>query len=1006
MTDHIVKPLSPQKPLSREIFLQVLESSLKVNGFRFTRDAALEWLSNYPGDLMVGWYYAQSLINDGLIKQARPILQGLCNADPEFLKAAESLLHAVQNIESSPFQETAINPMPGRLDFTRELNSYLFALNGKSMDPESVSSWGKDLWQGRQFLSDGQLDKAEESIRRALSADPPTPLAAVLHLQLLFANQNIPIEDKRKLAARYRQRWPDTLVCVLFLAEWLMDTDKSNEAVALMHQIVARDISGQVIERLWGVNQPYRSLWPERLELALQIPIPAVVAANLGWNLLPEVIHLNDPAGYHLLSSELNVSEIATSMLQSTIDEVHKDLGEDLPSLESKISPLAKPEDGSKRTTGVKQDATRLISEEELELYISHTMKSIDNGSQETSSEPFSNVLSTSSMLTEVERDSGFEVGSPKETLQLVEDEFEKLAERLQLPGLTRMDGRFPIYVVFSARGRLESFYGSNIAAVLEVEMQRLVQSIESRRGWGARLFIPDDPANLQELGLKPSRPGSAWDLKLALVDLDAVLEKRGERIGALLIVGGPEIVPYHRLPNPLDDPDVDVPSDNPYGTRDENYFFPEWPVGRLPGGCDGDARLLIGSLRRMTAYHSQRRKPIPLIKRLATWITGIISPRRRCRIGFGYTAEIWQRAAANVFHPIGEPDELLVSPPYGITGDTIDDYLDDLDFTGNSDECIPIPRGKLGYFNLHGVVSESEWFGHRDPQNLQGGSEYPIAFRPQDIHLGTNTQDSNFPTVIFSEACYGTWIEGRTSENAIALKFLEAGSLALVGSTCMSYGSIDGNLSAADLLGYCFWQNIREGFSAGEALCQAKIKLINEMNRRQGFLDGEDQKTLISFNLYGDPLTQPLQSNIRRKSIQNKNRPVNNIKIVCDRRQNPEWPQEVPDEVMEQVRQVVAQYLPGMAGAEVEYTEERQVCNGQGHSCPTSQLNKSDTFDLENPGTTDGVTNSKAHHGNDLQRKMVTLSKNVQNANGVHPYYAHLTLDPGGKLLKLVVSR
>ena len=65
MTDHNVKPFSPQKTLSREIFLQVLESSLKVRSFRFTRDAALEWLSNYPGDLMVGWYYAQSLIYDG-----------------------------------------------------------------------------------------------------------------------------------------------------------------------------------------------------------------------------------------------------------------------------------------------------------------------------------------------------------------------------------------------------------------------------------------------------------------------------------------------------------------------------------------------------------------------------------------------------------------------------------------------------------------------------------------------------------------------------------------------------------------------------------------------------------------------------------------------------------------------------------------------------------------------------------------------------------------------------
>lgn len=70
---------------------------------------------------------------------------------------------------------------------------------------------------------------------------------------------------------------------------------------------------------------------------------------------------------------------------------------------------------------------------------------------------------------------------------------------------------------------------------------------------------------------------------------LDDALGKRGGRIGALLIVGGDEVVPFHRLPNPTDDLDVEVLSDNPYATRDSNYFIPEWAVGRLPGGCGTD---------------------------------------------------------------------------------------------------------------------------------------------------------------------------------------------------------------------------------------------------------------------------------------------------------------------------------------------------------------------------------------------------------------------------------
>mgnify|MGYP001081235206 CR=1 FL=1 len=74
-----------------------------------------------------------------------------------------------------------------------------------------------------------------------------------------------------------------------------------------------------------------------------------------------------------------------------------------------------------------------------------------------------------------------------------------------------------------------------------------------------------------------------------------------------------------------------------------------------------------------------------------------------------------------------------------------------------------------------------------------------------------------------------------------------------------MAYGSIAAPLAAADLLGHTFWRYLHEGFPAGEALRQAKIHLASSMSQRQGYLDGEDQKTLISFILFGDPLAQPL---------------------------------------------------------------------------------------------------------------------------------------------------
>ena len=107
----------------------------------------------------------------------------------------------------------------------------------------------------------------------------------------------------------------------------------------------------------------------------------------------------------------------------------------------------------------------------------------------------------------------------------------------------------------------------------------------------------------------------------------------------------------------------------------------------------------------------------------------------------------------------------------------------------------------------------------------------------------------------MYSEACYGANIANKNEVDSLALKFMAIGAMGFVGSTVISYGSVGMPLIGADFLGWLFWGHMKEGLTAGEALMQAKIGLVKEMTQRQGFLDGEDQKTLISFVLYGDPL-------------------------------------------------------------------------------------------------------------------------------------------------------
>jgi hypothetical protein len=288
-----------------------------------------------------------------------------------------------------------------------------------------------------------------------------------------------------------------------------------------------------------------------------------------------------------------------------------------------------------------------------------------------------------------------------------------------------------------------------------------------------------------------------------------------------------------------------------------------------------------------------------------------------------------------------------------------------------------------LGYYNLHGLIDASEWFGQRDPGQAYDGPDYPVALRPKDV-----VNSGRSPKLVFSEACFGAHIIGKQVNEAMALKFLSAGTLAVVGCTCTAYGSIATPLIAADLLGNSFWRYLQEGYPAGEALRLAKIYLADEMHRRQDYLDGEDQKTLISFILFGDPLAQPLDSVKIRKSVLRPLEPNREVKTVCDRADKNEVAAKAPQEVIDHVKQVVEQYLPGMADASLLYSHEHTDCDGEDHKCPQVDLHVKSTTSKQ------------------PSRRVVTLSKQVKKDQLTHPMFARLTLDGQGKVVKLAVSR
>lgn len=551
-----------------------------------------------------------------------------------------------------------------------------------------------------------------------------------------------------------------------------------------------------------------------------------------------------------------------------------------------------------------------------------------------------------------------------------VEVDFTRISERINARRQALdEDRRFPAYIILSSRTRLMQIFGEDAFNQLDNAIVLLAGTIRKRPGWTAYHIYIDDPSSFEKFKLHPADPANAWQIKLRLADLDQALRQRGEMIGSLLIVGGDRILPFHRLPNPVDDDDDFVFSDNPYTTTDENYFAPQWAVGRLPSG--DSAELIMRQLKKMIDDHSIAVQSVGVLTRIRIWLYLRFERflRRKPR-SLGYTASIWRKASMAVYKSIGEPRSLLTSPP------------------AQANKIAPIITHPFhfSYFNLHGLEDAPEWFGQRDPlKDTEAGPDFPIAFRPEDV-----VNSGRAPKVIYSEACFGANIADKSIDTALCLKFLDSGSRAFIGSTKVSYGSVTTPLIAADLLGHLFWNQLNQKIPAGEALRRAKLQLASEMHRRQGYLDGEDQKTLISFVLFGDPLFNPAMQLARpgQKIIVRRTSRPKQMKTVCALGVGDLSDLDNPAEI-DRVKTIVSKYLPGMADAQCRiHPQPMYGCENDQHQCPSNQM---------------GIKRLVA---GEQSTRVYTFAKHVVDGSRRHAHFARLTLDSSGKVLKFSVSR
>ncbi len=368
--------------------------------------------------------------------------------------------------------------------------------------------------------------------------------------------------------------------------------------------------------------------------------------------------------------------------------------------------------------------------------------------------------------------------------------------------------------VIVTNLGALRDKYGDKLKQV-QAAINELITA-DRARGLTTRLVALDSATDLAAVHGKPAERGDARSTKKAI---DAVYKALLPEY--LLIVGGPDVVPFVPLKNPCyapdGDEDLEVPSDLPYAcstgyaTDAAHFLGPTRIVGRLPDlPGESDPRFLIKILR--TA---------------ATWTERERADYERY---FAISAEVWQKSTQQSITTLfGSSTDLKTVPP------------------GGPEWSASELHRKVHFINCHGSPSDPQFYGQR-------GENYPVAEKASKLIAQVTPG-----TVVAAECCYGGQVYAPSDSDGqagICLTYLDNGAYAFLGSSTIAYGPSAGN-GQADLLCQDFMRVVLSGGSTGRALIEARHRFAGANSH----LDPVDLKTMAQFYLLGDPSIHPVKA-------------------------------------------------------------------------------------------------------------------------------------------------
>lgn len=298
-------------------------------------------------------------------------------------------------------------------------------------------------------------------------------------------------------------------------------------------------------------------------------------------------------------------------------------------------------------------------------------------------------------------------------------------------------------------------------------------------------------------------------------------------RTSPALLIGGYDLVPTFRRPNPtrnvIDDPDVDVMSDGPYGARvgdPAEEYLPTRAVSRIP---DSEARDTAQFLAILNQAASATTTDTP---------TG----------SFHLAAKEFEGSAGLVRSVLAMGATINLSPPDAIGAPAINAAI-------SSKGCI--------HFLLHGSDRPDRW------ARLYGAEDSVARLRPA-VRISDLKQCTLKGAIVSFSTCYSAMLDAhpgtppRDADNQPALACLVGGAKTVYGSTRANW--ID-DTEPFDSFGSALiastWRLLIKGESAAEALRRARFAFAEASLTRDAWSRPFVLKTLLQAQCFGHPLAK-----------------------------------------------------------------------------------------------------------------------------------------------------